>query len=1579
MGIREAVSYTEEALSEGMEFQELEAMMAESLYRKMEEEEAQAWDDFTQNLSKKSTWFKSNIEFEINGTAFSGRQDRQVKAGVVPLFKGGYLDLRKARLKGVSGGKGKGMAEGEGGVLILSPKGTSQVHAIRMGHLTIRENQGISGNISGDFLFMEPGEEKGRIVHAAGIKLSQNNLYITEVTESTVKGVPTVKMAEGKIDETGIHPSVSEDTKKRAAEAKAADQASSEPAQETSGSEPSPLTPSEQEQPPTPPEPAQKLSGSETPEQEQPPTLSEQDEAAKRRELLEATEKAVNNQPLPGEKSTSGTEHQGEPPENESTTFTVGTTAGFRGNLSSDVASIGFTKELGSINADKSKTSFGTDGLGKLEPTDYFQNFKDFINNNVQEEEEKEISLTLAEVPILPFLEFAVKIKPKALVQFMVNGSLENYRSFFNLAGNPDQTPKFTFEVALTGEISIGLEAALEAKVPGLISLEGGIAAAAGVEGADDNHSLLKASGEIGFGLGEKNNFPIMSDAVFKVGNEEGLSLFGQVTAGISAESPLIGWEKDIWEYTFGRWVLENPKIPIPTFEITKKAGTSITKGWDVKETGGLAAFKDQFLNKYPEKGGLGLKPMKKKRYDDMIKQSDEITESFDAALKTLLEIRKYKNIYISNDEGFAGFLKLLMETESKFRNLRLDTYINFLKQNQSYEEIATDSRFQETVNNFTQGETTHQNRVDKLQDWAEHPENYPGGVMELYRSLGGGAGFKGTLRSIAENEFYTWDNIVAYEERRAEEQEQGYNSRIEELERQQPGERSKITKEEEKHLSQTRTPDQLIQYEQERLDSVQKEAVDVLNALNQKCQELQIDPDQKKAEPNEAFSLYYQSLTQKSKDLKFDDFSKFTDIGMVIEYEENRSKEKDSSLAESLAALEAAKASLESGQKTEGEALAEFLGGASSGSDVRQALIKDALKLENRYKLYSIDDLIQYEERELQKETGPLEDQLKKMEQFSEENRNASEKITVKRTLSVFEKNELEKKEETRKNILNTSSGWVTRKKQEGKLTESVKQMVTLEMLQGYENRRLHAIESGKEFYWTKKAREDHIQKHKDRIALLEEHISRRNHFPEGSGQRREAELKLIDEYSTSAPEGNSTLGGFIDEFTKAPENQIAIATVAVNEQLAEAQKKIADSESVENSQAARVKALKKAKEQRTPMSQVWKYYEKSGGSFLDMVEKGNQSEAGTKTSNSKQSDSGIDISSVGFSGPARLGGLKRAEKLTVKELINYVESSLSDDGGRHLERQRIMEQYKDANLSPKEFLNKYKNEQLLDGSRMDGGKRFESHINLTPGIILKAVEAKKEELGKKHWERLQSLNQWKSQGMSNEAINASYQAMARESKLITLEGRKTGLDTYLEEQTASAGLLKNTLTRDEHLEFAKNRRYAAGLKHRERLEILQDSNFDKEERVRQYRETGAVGFIKSVEKDVDAREAELKEMFFPNTPSSGPSPLTDAQQRKDDARYQMLLNYEQRRLAFMTEGKADAQGVLKEIEERRKAMTKQDMESQTILNAIEEAKTAVKSPGADAAHIIDNLINPLIERIDGLKLLKEESGQTP
>ena len=79
------------------------------------------------------------------------------------------------------------------------------------------------------------------------------------------------------------------------------------------------------------------------------------------------------------------------------------------------------------------------------------------------------------------------------------------------------------------------------------------------------------------------------------------------------------------------------------------------------------------------------------------------------------------------------------------------------------------------------------------------------------------------------------------------------------------------------------------------------------------------------------------------------------------------------------------------------------------------------------------------------------------------------------------------------------------------------------------------------------------------------------------------------------------------------------------------------------------------------------------------------------------------------------------------------------------------------------------------------------------------------------------------------------------------------------------------------------------------------------------------------------------------------------------------------------MTEGKADAQGVLKEIEERRKAMTKQDMESQTILNAIEEAKTAVKSPGADAAHIIDNLINPLIERIDGLKLLKEESGQTP
>ncbi len=1531
MGIREAVSYTEETLSEGMEFQELEAMLAESLYRKMEEEEALAWDDFAQNLSKKSTWFKSNIEFEINGASFSGRQDRQVKAGVVPLFKGGYLDLRKARLKGVSGGKGKGMAEGEGGVLMLSPKGTSQVHAIRMGHLTIRENQGISGNISGDFLFMEPGEEKGRIVHAAGIKLSQNNLYITEVTESTVKGIPTVKVAEGKIDETGIHPSVSEDTKKKAAEVKA-----------------------------------------------------DEAKAAKRREeQLEAAEKEAYNQPIPGGKSTGETEQQGEPPEKESTNFTVGTKAGFGAELSADVASFGFSKELWSVNGEEDKNTFGGEKVGSLDlDTDYLQNFKDFINNNVQEEEEKEISVTLAEVPILPFLEFAVKIKPKALVQFMVNGSLENYRSFFNLAGNPDQTPKFTFEVALTGEISIGLEAALEAKVPGLISLEGGITAAAGVEGADDNHSLLKASGEVEFGLGEKNDFPIMSDAVFKVGNEEGLSLFGQVTAGISAESPLIGWEKDIWEYTFGRWVLENPKIPIPTFEITKKAGTSITKGWDIKETGALAAFKDQFLNKYPEKGGLGLKPMKKNRYDDMIKQSDKITESFDAALKTLLEIRKYKNIYISNDEGFAGFLKLLMETESKFRNIKLDTYINFLKQDQSYEEIATDSRFQKTVNNFTQGETTHQNRVDKLKDWAEHPENYPGGVMELYTSLGGGAGFKDTLRSIAENEFYTWDNIVAYEERKVEEQEQGYNSRIEELERQQPGERSEITKEEKKHLSQTRTPDQLIQYEQEKLDSTQKEAVDLLNALNQKCQELQIDSDQKKAEPNEAFSRYYQSLTQKSEDLKVDDFSNFTDIGMVIEYEENRFKEKDGSLAESLAALEAAKASLESGQKTEGKALAEFLDGASlSGPDVRQVLISEAIKPENRYKLYSIDDLIQYEEDEMQKETGTLKDRLMEIEQFREENRNVSEKIEEKENLSVFEKAKIKKKEETRKDILNTSSGWVTRKKQEGKLTESVKQMVTLEMLLDYENGRLHAIESGKVFYWTEKKRNEHIQKHKDRIALLEKNISMRDRFPEGSGQRREAELKLIDQYSTSAKEGNSTLAGFIDEFTEAPENQIAIATVAVNEQLAEAQKKIADSESVENSPAARVKALKKAKEQRTPMSQVWKYYKKSGGSFLDMVEKGNQSEAGTKTSDSKQSDSGIDVSSVGFSGPARLGGLKQAEKLTVKELINYVESSLSDDGGLHLERQRIMEQYKDANLSPEEFLDKYKNEQLLGGSAMDGGKRFKRHISLTPGIILKGVEAKKEELGKKHWERLRSLNQWKSQGMSNEAINASYQAMARESKLITSEKRRIGLDQYLEKQTASAGPLENTLTRDEHLEFVKNRRYVAGLKHRERLEILQNSNFDKEERVRQYRETGAVGFMKSVEKDVDAREAELKEMFFPDTPSSGPSPLTDARQRKADASYQMLLNYEQRRLAFMTEGKADAQSVLKEIEDRRAAMTKQDMESQTILNAIEEAKTAVKSPGADAAHIIDNLINPLIERIDGLKLLKqmEESGQTP
>lgn len=1559
MGIREAVSYTDQALSEGMEFQELETMLAESLHAKMEQEEAQAWDEFTQNLSQKSTWFKSSIEFKINGAAFSGRKDHQVKAGVVPLFKGGYLDLRKARLKGVSGGKGKGMAEGDGGILMLSPKGTSQVHAIRLGHLTIREDQGISGSVFGDFIFMEPGEEKGRIVHADRIKLNQNNLYITEVTESTLSGIPTVKIAEGKIDETGIHPDVSADTQNKAAAARAnAGTAASEPAQASAGA--------------TASESAQASAGTAASAPAQAPAASpapEQIAAARHREeLLEAAKKSAYDKTTSQGESADRAESQEEPQEEEAAEITVETKAGVGAGVSADKISVGFAKELGSINGEDDKNAVGLGKLGKFDlNTDYLQNFQDFINNNVQKEEEKEISITLAEVPILPFLEFAVKIKPKALVQFTVNGSLENYRSFFDLAGNPDKTPKFTFEAALTGALSIGLEAALEAGVPGLISLEGGVTAAAGVEGADDNHSLLKASGEVEFGLGEKNNFPIMSDAVFKVGNEEGLSLFGEVTAGISAKSPLIGWEKDIWEYTFGRWVLENPKIPIPTFEITKKAGTSITKGWDIKETGGLTEFKDQFLNKYPEKGGLGLKPLKKKRYDDMINQADKITESYDSALKTLLEIRKYKNIYISDDGGFAGFLKLLMETESRFHNIKLDTYINFLKQDQSYEEIATDSRFQKTVNNFTEGENRHQGRVDKLKDWAEHPENYLEGVMELYTSMGGGFGFRTTLRAIAESEFYTWDNIMAYEQRQVEDREQGYNSRIEELERQQPGERSESTAEEKKHLSVTRTPDQLIQYEQERLDSAQKEAADLLNALTQKCQDLQIDSDEKKAEPNEAFAQYYQSLTKKSKNLKFRDFSNFTDIGMVIEYEESRFKEKDGDLAESLAALEAARALLESGQKTEREALALFLDGAGpSGSDARKNLLSDALKPENRYRLYSIDDLIQYEERELQKEPGQLKDRLMIMEKAREENLNVSGKYDGW-------------KKDARKDILKTSSDWVKEKKTGGKLQENVKQLLTLEMLLEYEMGRFRDIKATRKGVYIK--REEHISKHQKRIELLQKHISVRDRFPEGSRQRREAEIKLIEQYSDSEEAGKSTIDGFVDKFTQAPENQTRIAIAAVNEQLGQIQKQIADSESVENSPAARVNTLKRAKEQRTPMSQVWEYYKESGGSFLDMVEKGNQLEARGGTSTVKQSASGADISSAGFQGAARLGGLKRAENLTIGELINYVESNLSDDGGLHLERQRIMSRYKDSNLSPEEFLDKYKNDRLLSGDTMDGGKRFKKHISLTPGIILKAVEAKKAELGQKHSERLQSLNQWKSQGMSNEAINAAYQTMARETKFMSSR-RRIGLDEYLEKQTDPAGLSgADTLTREEHLEFARNQRYVAGLKHRQRLEILQNNTFDKEERVRQYRETEARGFFRSVEMNVRAREEELTNIFFPEIPSFKESPLTSAQQRNDDASYQMLLNYEQNRLAFMTEGKADAGSVLKEIEDRRAAMTKQDMESQTILDAIEEAKKAVKQPGANAGKVIDNLINPLIQRVDSLKLLKEmeESGQVP
>ncbi len=759
--------------------------------------------EFLMGVGKRS---RTNRKFfSVNGSPIYGAAREQLRAGTIPLFEGAALNLENAALIGEKKFMKPPKAEGVGGMLALMPKGSSVGILLPLDRLRLQEDF-----VEGELTLNDRAGFRGQDIMFTGekVEISREKVRFTgskQIFGDPDSGVRVPLPDEMEIDENGFHPR----------EIELALQMNFLPGET--------LAESVQETDETgapaalagtlvfPGGGIRRLNG------KMPIRHYDQVQIFSSGEGLTALvqfgdtqvliEDVTENQDgtFRGEEMTIPTKAAneilniirgmsvhiaGKKDMKESTVSIVlkGLTIGNEGITFESMRNSGLELEFDDMSIGLGNDiRLGTSGdlLGKEDEDDSYLDllttiYDEFFGSDEEDEDKKEdennfkMSIPFMAVPIFPgVLSLEGEFSAKASVGYGLNAQLEN------IAGLIGKKDAGGFSVGLgayiKGMAQAGVGVGLVAGPNFFLNLGAYLKALMRLGGNLEDGKLLNGNVKIDL---EKGNRGMPHVKAAELNAEGGIALKAAIEGSVGVK--VLGWEKELYTYTFGEWELGAIEAAI---------GANYERGgkWKASASANYRLLAGRISGMAMSKEALRKMVERKKVSQDIYDASKSSLENAKELL--LMYSRKTQPVMIGTENGQSGFMDMneaVKEVEFVFYNelMKQQDAIEFYRR--GIEKLKNDGEYQKAGTTFKAGVEKHDARINQIQtDVAQvmslNAQNASGSqVLEAYKlSTGGGKGFKKHLLKRAEKDAVTVERLTEYEQKRIEELSRSGNARI--------------------------------------------------------------------------------------------------------------------------------------------------------------------------------------------------------------------------------------------------------------------------------------------------------------------------------------------------------------------------------------------------------------------------------------------------------------------------------------------------------------------------------------------------------------------------------------------------------------------------------------------------------------------------------------------------------------------------------------------------------------------------------------------------------------------------------
>lgn len=549
-----------------------------------------------------------------------------------------------------------------------------------------------------------------------------------------------------------------------------------------------------------------------------------------------------------------------------------------------------------------------------------------------EEEEEKEdggLSLD-ARFMLFPGVYFNVELSP--VYSFGINGGIElcnanELEGEYQVQGGqivkvtyPDIEKIFAVTVGLRGKVGATLSLTLSTGIGYLLELAGGVWANGTMEGNLEGGTFAQTTVELG--IHKRQNESAKLTGPLQAQLAAGVDLKGSVGMSIKTASKLFDWEKELYNYTFKEWHLGDLRADLTLVKNEPDSPFTSIGSWKRENSSlELNAFGGQILNRKKDKYGLRVE--ENDRLETMTINTSDSVEKMEAICLRIREIRQQigeNNVVVAGAEGSEAYNRLMEELKDKQEELlgmvevaemdgrRIDKTITAF--------LASDQWIQNNAM-ANEGIKKHVKRANAMEEWSK--------------------GFHG----------------------QEETRDQAALARYRELYKGKGAKRAKSSEDHEKAVRQVASRENLIHYEEGRLQERQKKHQTRLDKLESYMAANNI---QDLDTPNSGFLKYYKELGGK---MLLSQMGKFGDRDTLLQYEKGRREEKTKKHTERIALLTDKQRELKIGEDKLNEPNPEF-------TRYYKETLKGSMMFEHLLDNHlDINDLLNYEEGALETRAG--------------------------------------------------------------------------------------------------------------------------------------------------------------------------------------------------------------------------------------------------------------------------------------------------------------------------------------------------------------------------------------------------------------------------------------------------------------------------------------------------------------------------------------------------------------------------------------------------------------------------------